>query len=668
MDPSDPATKPAPLPIDDVEVIAPNLKLRLSGVTSTIVQLVPEQARTLRIATLGARLPARLPKVALSSLRGLWRSPPGRRFRIWHARRNNEMVAGLLLRDVLRAPLRVVFTSAGQRRHKRFTRWLLRRMDAVIATSAHSGSYLDVPYTVVRHGVDIERFRPPSAPGGDYADTGLPGRYAIGCFGRVRPQKGTDLFVDAMIALLPRHPDWTAVIAGLVTSDNEGFAAALKRGIADAGLSDRIVFLGEVPDIKAWFRRLTLFVAPSRNEGFGLTPLEAMASGVACVTSDAGAYPEMIEPDVTGQVVPAGDGEALRAAIEGYMADIPRARAHGRVAMERMRTSFRLSDEAAGVRAVYDRVWSGRKAQEVLIVARDNGYGLERDARLLRSAFGLERTGFAASRMRGVVSWLLARPRARTIVHLERVHPGWITAGERNLLVPNQERFPRRQIDRLDRIDLILAKTRHAADVFSALGRPTEYLGFASEDRRDGAVPRNWSRFFHLAGGSTLKGTEDIMALWRAHPEWPELVLVQKAENAPRAVPENVVLLSGYLSDADLRLQQNACGIHLCPSRSEGWGHHIVEGLSVGAVVVTTDGPPMNELVRPDCGILVPVASSEPRHLGTCHHVDRAALERSIEALVAMPDADKEVIGATARRRYEEISMAFAERVKSIGV
>ena len=665
MDTSDAATT-VPLSIDDVEVIAPNLKRRLSGVTSTIVQLVPEQARSLRIATVGGKLPASLPTLGLSSFAGLWRRPRCRPFRIWHARRNNEMVVGLLLRDVLRAPLRVVFTSAGQRRHTRFTRWLLRRTDAVIATSAISGSFLDVPYTVVRHGIDAERFRPPAVPGDDFAQMGLPGRHAIGCFGRVRHQKGTDLFVDAMIQLLPRFPDWTAVIAGRITAENVDFAAGLKRRIAAAGLAERIVFLGEVPDIKAWFRRLTLFVAPSRNEGFGLTPLEAMASGVACVTTDAGAYAEMIDQGFSGHVVPAGDGAALRSAIEAYLADVPLAQAHGRIAADRVRASFRLSDEAAGVLAVYEQVWDGQKAQQVLIVSRDNNYGLDRDVMLLRTALGVERTGHAAPQARGVVSWLLRRRHARTVIHLERIHPGWITAGERNVLLPNQERFPRRHLHRLANIDLVLAKTKHAAAIFSALGRPTEHIGFVSEDRLDRAVPRNWSRFFHLAGGSTLKGTEDILALWRAHPEWPELVLVQKAANAPSTVPENINLLSGYLSDADLRQLQNGCGIHLCPSRSEGWGHHIVEGLSVGAVVVTTDGAPMNELVTPGCGILVPVASTEPRHLGTSHHVDPVALERSIVDLLAMSDAEKAAIGAAGRLRYEDIAATFAERAKSI--
>nr|AIA88604.1 CAZy families GT4 protein [uncultured Sinorhizobium sp.] len=76
-----------------VEVIAPNFKQRLSGVTSTIIQLVPLQARTLGIATLGPGLPAGLPRLRFADLPALWRRPLGRPFRIWHARRNIEMLA-----------------------------------------------------------------------------------------------------------------------------------------------------------------------------------------------------------------------------------------------------------------------------------------------------------------------------------------------------------------------------------------------------------------------------------------------------------------------------------------------------------------------------------------------------------------------------------------------
>src|SRR5690606_20373019 len=142
---------------------------------------------------------------------------------------------------------------------------------------------------------------------------------------------------------------------------------------------------------------------------------------------------------------------------------------------------------------------------------------------------------------------LFRRKRARRIIHLERVFPRWIGAGEINMLVPNQERFPHRHIGRLRRIDLILAKTVEAVRVFTGRKPPVEHLGFTSEDRQDPSVPKDWNRFLHLAGGSTLKGTEDVLALWSRHPEWPELVLVQKSKNAPATVPKNVRLLDGYM-------------------------------------------------------------------------------------------------------------------------
>lgn len=343
--------------IHDVEIIAPNFKRRLSGVTSTIVQLIPYQVRLgIKIATLGPGLPEGLPKLKWPQLLGLWRPPARRRQRIWHARRNNEMAVGILLRHLMRMPLKLLFTSAAQRRHTAYTKWLIRRMDAVIATSDRSGSFLDVPHTVIQHGVDLALFHPPETAEDGIAATGLPGRHLIGCFGRVRHQKGTDLFVRAMIELLPQHPDWTAIVSGRVTAEHTAFGDKLKTDVAAAGLSDRILFLGEVPDIKVWYRRLTLYVAPSRNEGFGLTPLEAMASRTAVVASDAGAYAELIVTGETGSVVAAGDGEALTRAIAPYIADPALAIAHGENALRHVRTNFALEKEASAIGAIYDRL------------------------------------------------------------------------------------------------------------------------------------------------------------------------------------------------------------------------------------------------------------------------------------------------------------------------
>ncbi len=342
----------------EIEVIATNFNWRQSGGTTAVAQLVPEQAKTLKIVALGFDLPERVPRMRWRDLGKLFRRPAHRPFRIYHCRRNNEMMLGLLLKDVFRAPLRLVFNSAGQRRHKPLTRWMLRRMDAVITTSERSGSFLEVPFTVVPHGTDFERFHPARASEDAYAASGLPGKYAVGCTGRIRHQKGTDLFVDAMLKLLPQYPEWTALITGRTSPENVIFERELKSLIANARLSDRIIFLGDVEDISLWYRRFTLFVAPSRQEGFGLTPLEAMASGTAVVASDAGSFPSMIRPGLNGAIVPAGDRDALIAAIEPYFRAPNLAIEQGRAALEFVHANFSLAAEARGIRTVYDRLWT----------------------------------------------------------------------------------------------------------------------------------------------------------------------------------------------------------------------------------------------------------------------------------------------------------------------
>lgn len=305
---------------------------------------------------------------------------------------------------------------------------------------------------------------------------------------------------------------------------------------------------------------------------------------------------------------------------------------------------------------------------DILIIGKDSKYGLTKDSLLLEEAIratGLPHAiGHADHRGRPLRERIFRTRRARIAIHIERVYPSWYSAADIHYLLPNQERFPRRHLGRLRHVDLVLCKSRHAADVFSREGARTFHLGFTSEDRFSAATPKDFSAFVHIAGASTLKGTEAVLAAWQAHPEWPELTLVMNAKLAPSSVPPNVRLISEYLSDEEMRVLQNACGIHLCPSQAEGWGHYIVEAMSTGAVVITTDAPPMNELVDAGSGLLVEVASSTPRHLGTCFKVDQAALEAAVIKAMAMGSGEKAQVGARARASFDAIRAGLGERLK----
>ncbi len=348
--------------ISDVEIIAPNFKRRLSGVTSTIIQLVPVQRRLgQKVATLGPGLPATLPHIGYSALLRLWGRPKNRDLRVWHARRNIEMLPAIFLRDVLRMKLKIVFTSASQRKHSGWSKLLIRRMDAVIATSNRTAAYLEVPSTTIMHGIDTQRFFPARDKTTAKAALGMPADMKIaGCFGRVRHQKGTDLFVDSMISLLPGRQDWIAIVAGRATPAHVSFENELKEKVKQAGLADRILFVGEHTNIPDWYRALDLFIAPQRWEGFGLTPLEAMATQVPVVATDVGAFSELLVTgqDETGLLISASSLAEMTDAATLFMDAPERARLAGERGLSRAIESFSIQGEASRIGAVYEKLLS----------------------------------------------------------------------------------------------------------------------------------------------------------------------------------------------------------------------------------------------------------------------------------------------------------------------
>ena len=342
----------SPLNDTDVSVIAPNLKRRLSGVTATIVRLVPLQARTISIAATGPGLPGDLPHISLWRLLVLRR----RKLRVWHARRNVEMILGLGLRNILRLNLAMLFTSASQRHHTWLTRWLISRMDHVIATSQKTASYLQRAASVIHHGIDIDVFSPVADRSALRRELGLPAGTLIGCYGRIRHQKGTDAFVDALIKLLPEFPEHHAVVMGRATESHADFLQDLRQRVVTAGLEHRIHFLPEVSvdQMAKWYQVLDLFVAPQRWEGFGLTPLEAMACGVPTVATRVGAFEELIIPGKTGALIAPDDVSDMVNATREFLADPAMRVAAGAQARAHVQNNFTLQREADRITGLYE--------------------------------------------------------------------------------------------------------------------------------------------------------------------------------------------------------------------------------------------------------------------------------------------------------------------------
>ena len=124
-------------------------------------------------------------------------------------------------------------------------------------------------------------------------------------------------------------------------------------------------------------------------------------------------------------------------------------------------------------------------------------------------------------------------------------------------------------------------------------------------------------------------------------------------------------MITDRVEDHALCRLQNESALYLCPSEAEGFGHIILEGLSVGGVVITTDAPPMNELVTPDAGLLVAVERTEPMGIGERYFVNLDDLERKIRRALEMSQTERAAFGRAARARFEAIDQAFRSRIKA---
>jgi hypothetical protein len=318
----------------------------------------------------------------------------------------------------------------------------------------------------------------------------------------------------------------------------------------------------------------------------------------------------------------------------------------------------------------------------VQVIARDNGAGLSRDLVILARALadaGFEVTvsaiGAGGLRRRATLlkrraqlawrSWRGGTSAGRFDVNLmdERGRPDYLPLARHNVLMPHPEWFDEADRPRLGAFERIYTKTRHAVPIFEALGCRTEFVGFTSFDRRRLDVRRE-ATFFHLGGRSINKGSQALLDLWLRKPGWPALTIVQRSTlQRPARLPDNLRLVDDYLDDAELQQLQNRHLFHLCPSETEGFGHHLVEGMSVGAILLATDAPPMNEMVTPDCGVLAAYSHTGVQRLATTYFVDPRALEAGVERLLALGEGERRARSVAARAWWEANDRAFHERL-----
>jgi PEP-CTERM/exosortase A-associated glycosyltransferase len=176
--------------------------------------------------------------------------------------------------------------------------------------------------TVVPNAVDVDRFAAVGAADPSLSEKlGLGGGKVLGFIGSFYRYEGLALLIDALPAILARHPDVRLLLVGGGPEED-----AVRAKITALGLERAVVLTGRVPNgaVLDYYALVDLFVFPRLSMPLTervtpLKPLEAMAAGRPVAASDVGGHRELIEDDRTGFLFPAGDVPALAASLIGSL-------------------------------------------------------------------------------------------------------------------------------------------------------------------------------------------------------------------------------------------------------------------------------------------------------------------------------------------------------------
>ena len=250
----------------------------------------------------------------------------------------------------------------GSRRRYQYVRRLYRPfVQQYVALSQHIAEYLERRVGVPRHrvaqmynGVDTDRFRGSERrlpiPGCPFASTE---DWCVGWVGRMDAVKDPLGLARAFLRSRELSPEAAKRMRLVIVGDG-----AERRALAElldaSAARGRFWFAGERSDVPEIMRGLDCFVLSSRAEGVSNTILEAMASRLPVIATNVGGNAELIEPGMTGQLVAAGDTEALARAMLLYFNNRSLARRHAKAARRTAEARFSLKRMVADYTALYE--------------------------------------------------------------------------------------------------------------------------------------------------------------------------------------------------------------------------------------------------------------------------------------------------------------------------
>ena len=204
-------------------------------------------------------------------------------------------------------------------------------------------------FDVIMNGIDVESF---SQGDGDGVRKAFPQfRRFIGSVGRLSREKGHDILLDAFAEVAKEDREVGLFLIGSGSEED-----ALRDQANRLEISDRVLFTGNLPDVRAHLHAIDLFLLPSRYESQGLAAMEAMSASVPVIASRVGGVPGIIEDGVTGKLFEPGNEKELAQSISNLLRDDSERDRLARNSVLHAQKSFSIDRMVLEYEQLYDRV------------------------------------------------------------------------------------------------------------------------------------------------------------------------------------------------------------------------------------------------------------------------------------------------------------------------
>lgn len=245
--------------------------------------------------------------------------------------------------------------------HKKLIEFNLSRADKILSTShvmaAEAQKYTTKNIEITPFGIDMERFKPLPVE-----SLFSPGDIVIGTIKTLESTYGIEYLIGAFKIVADKYPRLPLKLLIVGGGSQEKY---LKRLTREYDIDKQTLFTGHIAfdDVPRYHNMLSVFVALSNSESFGVAVLEASACEKPVIVSNVGGLPEVVEDGTTGIIVPPRDSESAASALERLLFDEDLRRKMGKAGRDRVRRLYNWENNVQQMLSIYQLVLQEERHQ-----------------------------------------------------------------------------------------------------------------------------------------------------------------------------------------------------------------------------------------------------------------------------------------------------------------